>query len=140
MRLTNEELQEKLAAHKRWIASRNNEKVEGERLDLTGADLTRADLTGADLTHADLTRANLDYSAWPLWCRSLGAKIDRRLAAQLLYHALRAMQSCAGDADVAAVLASEANIHLANQFHRVNECGPLHAAPAPRRTDTTEDR
>ena len=100
------------------------------RAALTGADLTRADLTGADLRGADLTRAdlrgaNLDYSAWPLRCGSLNVKIDKRLAAQLMYHAMRAMHSCSDDADVAAVLASPECVALANQFHRVDECGPL---------------
>lgn len=65
----------------------------------------------------------MDYSCWPLWCGSLTPKIDKRIAAQLLYHALRAMQSCADDPDVAAVLASPACVALANQFHRANECG-----------------
>ena len=98
--------------------------------DLTGADLTRANLAGADLTGADLTRANLtganlDYSAWPLRCGSLNVKIDKRLAAQLMYHAMRAMQSCSDNADVAAVLSRPECVALANQFHRVDECGPI---------------
>ena len=92
---------------------------------LTDADLTRADLTYAILTRAYLTNADLDHSAWPLWCGSLRAKIDKRLAAQLMYHAMRAMSSCKDDASVAAVLASPECVALANQFHRVNECGPL---------------
>lgn len=99
---------------------------------LAGAHLSRANLAGANLTGANLTRANLaganlDFASWPLWCGTLYARIDKRLAAQLLYHALRAMQSAANDADVAAVLASEANIRLANQFHRVDECGRIEA-------------
>ena len=93
--------------------------------DLRGADLRDADLNGADLHGADLREANLDYASWPLWCNSLSPRIDKRLAAQLLYHALRAMQSCGEDPDVAAVLASEANLRLANQFHRAAECGEM---------------
>ena len=92
---------------------------------LAGADLTGANLTRADLTGADLTRANLDYSAWPLRCGSLNVKIDKRLAAQLMYHAMRAMQSCSDNADVAAVLSRPECVALANQFHRVDECGPI---------------
>jgi hypothetical protein len=95
---------------------------------LIGANLSYANLIGADLISADLRDTNLrgadlDYSTWPLWCGSLSVKIDKRLAAQLLYHACRAMQSCADDPDVAAVLASDAVRHLANQFRRVREGG-----------------
>ena len=46
-----------------------------------------------------------------------------------MYHAMRAMQSVKGDADVAAVLANPDNLRLANRFHRVYECGRL-TAPA----------
>ena len=125
MKTTPEELKAKLDAHKLWLKTLGSDKPEGERLDLTRASLTYADLTYADLTGADLTGANLDYSAWPLWCGSLKVKIDKRLAAQLMYHAMRAMQSCKDDASVAAVLASPECVALANQFHRVNECGRL---------------
>ena len=97
---------------------------------LRGAHLSYANLRGADLScahlrGADLRGANLDYSAWPLWCGSLNVKSDKRLAAQLMYHAMRAMQSCSGDADVAAVLARPECVALANQFHHVDECGPI---------------
>lgn len=97
---------------------------------LTGADLRGADLYGvnlgsATLDDACLQGADLDYATLPLWCGSLNIKIDKRLAAQLLYHALRAMQSCADEPDVAAVLASESCLKLANQFHRVDECGAI---------------
>ena len=120
MIMTQEELKAKLDAHKLWLETRRSDEVKGERLDLT-----RADLTDANLTYADLTDADLDYSAWPLWCKSLNVKIDKRLAAQLMYHTMRAMQSCKDDASVAAVLASPECVALANQFHRVNECGRL---------------
>lgn len=89
---------------------------------LTRADLTRADLTGADLTGADLTGADLDYSVWPLHCGSLDAKIDKRLACQLLYHAIRAMQSV-DDKECKRICKLQSVITLANQFHRVPECG-----------------
>lgn len=91
--------------------------------DLSGADLNGANLSSADLRDTNLRGADLDYSSWPLWCGSLSVEIDKRFAAQLLYHACRAMQSCADDPDVAAVLASDAVLHLANQFRRVREGG-----------------
>jgi len=66
--------------------------------DLTGADLTCADLTGAylggadfrgaDLVGANFRGADLDFSSLPLWCGGQGAKIDPKLAAQFLLHAL----------------------------------------------------
>ena len=92
---------------------------------LSGANLRGADLDGVKLRGANLTGANIDYSAWPLGCCSLDVKVDKRIAAQLLYHALRAMQSCADEPDVAEVLASEACLRLANQFHRADECGRI---------------
>jgi len=68
-----------LKKHKDWLDG----KPGGERADLRGADLR-----GADLRKADLSEARLDYSCWPLWCGSIGVKIDRRLFAQLLGHLL----------------------------------------------------
>ena len=137
MKMTEEELKAKLDAHRRWLETRYSDKVEGERLNLTGEDLTGAylygaNLYGADFACADLTGAYLDYSAWPLWCGSLNVKIDKRLAAQLMYHAMRAMWSCKDDASVAAVLASPECVALANQFHRANECGPLEVLSSER--------
>ena len=105
------------------------------RADLTDADLTAADLTLTNLTGANLTRARLDYSAWPLRCGSLNVKIDKRLAAQLMYHSMRAMQSCGDDADIAAVLANPECVALANQFHRVNKCGRLEVLSSEREAD-----
>lgn len=90
--------------------------------DLSNAKLRYADLHRINLRYADLRGADIDYSSWPIWCGSLSPKIDRRIAAQLLYHALRAMQSCSDDPDVAAVLSNEACLRLANSFHRVIEC------------------
>ena len=88
--------------------------------DLWKADLWGADLRGADLWGADLRGANLDYSCWPLWCASLGVKVCKRIAAQLAYH------FCRLDCDDPEVVAAQnALIPLANQFHRVGECGRL---------------
>ena len=50
-----------------------------------------------------------------------------------------AMQSCVDDADVAAVLASEANIRLANQFHRAAERGLLDVVRVPGGVEVTGD-
>lgn len=93
--------------------------------DLCGANLHRADLCGADLHRADLRAAdlrgaNIDYACWPLWCGSLGVKVDVRIARQLAYHL------CALDCDDPEYIkARNALLPFANQFHRVQECGIL---------------
>ena len=98
--------------------------------DLADANLTRANLTGAILrqaslrrtilTHANLTRADLDFSSFPLWCGSFNVKVDKRIAAQLAYH------FCRLDCDNEKYLkAKEALTDLANDFHRVEECGKI---------------
>jgi len=92
--------------------------------DLRDADLRGADIRSADLGGADLRDADLDYSCWPLWFGSLEVKIDKRIACQLLYHTLRAMQSV-NDPEVRAVCNDTRNIALANQSHLVEEEGRL---------------
>ena len=88
--------------------------------DLLGADLREADLRGANLRGANLRGAGLDYSCWPLWCGSFGVRVCKRIAAQLAYH------FCRLDCDDPEVIAAQnALIPLANQFHRVGECGKL---------------
>ena len=130
------QLKNVLELHRKWI----NKEPGGERANLWGADLWRADLwranlwranlreanlrgadlRGADLRGADLCGANLDYSCWPLWCGSLDVRVCKRIAAQLAYH------FCRLDCDDQEVIAAQnAIIPLANQFHRVNECGKL---------------
>ena len=95
------------------------------RTDLRGAnlceaDLCVADLSKADLRAADLRGANIDYACWPLWCGSLGVKVDVRIARQLAYHL------CALDCDDPEYIkARNAILDFANQFHRVQECGIL---------------
>jgi len=86
---------------------------------LEGANLRWAVLEGANLEGANLEMADLDYAAWPLWCGSLGAKADRRLAAQLAYHFCRIDF---GDDELCKGL-QEALVPLANEFHRVGENG-----------------
>ena len=90
------------------------------RTDLRGANLHRADLRGANLRGADLCEADIDYACWPLWCGSLGVKVDVRIARQLAYHL------CALDCDDPEYIkARNAILDFANQFHRAQECGIL---------------
>lgn len=109
------ELREILEKHKKWLKGEDG----GERANLYGADLRRANLRwnlyGADLRKADLRRANLDLSCWPLW-----VIVDKRIAAQLAYHFCRII---CDDDEVKA--AQKALAPLANQFHRVDECGRI---------------
>lgn len=110
------QLQNVLKLHQKWI----NNEPDGKRANLWGADLREANLWGANLWEADLREANLDYSCWPLWCGSLDARVCKRIAAQLAYH------FCRLDCDDPEVIAAQnAIIPLANQFHRVDECGKL---------------
>lgn len=105
--MTQEELQTILEKHKKWL----NAVPGGER-----ANLERANLTGANLE-----RANLDYSCWPLWCGSLcNVRIDKSIFAQLAYHICRVIVD-----DDECKAAQRALYQIANQFHRVDECGRL---------------
>lgn len=100
--MTQEELNIVLEKHKKWLY----EKEGGER-----ANLECANLEGADL----------DYSCWPLWCGSLrNVRIDKRIFAQLAYHICRVIVD-----DDECKAAQRALYPIANQFHRVNECGRL---------------
>ena len=107
--------------HEKWLRRDDS----GVRADLYGADLYGADLYGANLRSADLRSANLrgadlDYSCWPLWCGSLDAIIDKRIFAQLAYHLCRTV------CDDPEVLEAQRSLrHIANQFHRVDECGRI---------------
>lgn len=139
--MTNDELKLVLVErHKKWLAAEpGGARADLRHADLRWADLCRTDLRGADLCDADLRGADLrgadlDYSAWPLWCGSLEAKIDKRLACQLLYHTLRAMQSV-DDPEVRAVLNNPDNINLANQFHHADKCGKLKAIQEEKNAD-----
>jgi hypothetical protein len=80
---------------------------------LSGVTLRRADMTGADLRWADMTGANIDYSCWPLWCGSLGVKVDKKIAVQLAYHL------CSLDCDDGEyVEVRKGLLEFANQMHR----------------------
>ena len=79
-------------------------------------------LCEADLHRANLCGANIDYACWPLWCGSLGVKVDVRIARQLAYHL------CALDCDDPEYIkARNAILDFANRFHRADECGILEA-------------
>ena len=104
-----------------------------QQTDLRGADLRQAilehsDLRGADLEDSDLQGAilrgaDLDCASWPLWCGSLKAYVDDRIAIQLLYHTLSVVQhSPYVSEDVKKALLSAENVRIANRFHRVGEC------------------
>ncbi len=93
--------------------------------DLRGANLRGANLTGANLTGADLIGADIDFSSWPLWCGSLRVKADRRIACQLLYHALAVMAQC-DDEEVKELSMSPDLLKFANEFHMRGECAPIH--------------
>ena len=125
--MTQEELQTILEKHKKWL----NNVSGGERANLIGTNLKRAnledanlggaDFRGANLASANLKGANLDYSCWPLWCGSLRkVRIDKRIFAQLAYHICRVIVD-----DDECRAAQRALYPIANQFHRVSECGRL---------------
>jgi uncharacterized protein YjbI with pentapeptide repeats len=96
-----------LKLHKKWINGEKN----GIR-----ANLRRANLSGA----------NLDYSCFPLWCGSLYANMDDRQVKQLLYHTLSiVINSDNVSDDLKSILLTEQNLNVANEFHRVDECGRL---------------
>ena len=98
---------------------------------LSYADLRYADLRYADLRHAilngtNLSGANMDYSVWPLWGGSLNAKIDNKIAIQLLYHLLSCVV-CSSDVDnnVKDILLQKQIIDLTNKFYHAEECGRI---------------
>jgi len=140
-----ERIKEILLKHKLFLGDEG-----GERADLSGADLSEADLSGAnlsganlsgadlseaDLSEADLSRANLseadlsganlfganlDFSSWPLYCKSIGVKVDVKIARQLVYHAFAV--NCN---DPEFLELKKAVKDFANKFHRVGEIPKL---------------
>ena len=94
--------------------------------DLIYANLRGANLNGADLLDADLRGANIDYSAFPLWCGGLDVNIDDRIAIQLLYHLVRnVLFSRNTSEELKSLLSQKEIMKVANQFHRVDECGRI---------------
>ena len=109
-KITKEELEQFLRKHKLWL----DDKPEGER----------ANLIGANLREADLRETDLDYSCLPLWCGSLEAHFDDKQLTQIAYHLVKAgLNSKNASEKTKAEL--EKLIDLANNFHRVEECGKI---------------
>jgi hypothetical protein len=63
-----------------------------------------------------MTGADLDFSCWSLWCGSLGVKVDKRIAAQLMYHVLNVMLY----SDIKIPNTRDELIDFANQMHRTD--------------------
>ena len=103
------------------LAGANLKDAYLEGANLKSAYLKDTNLKGAYLKNANLKGANLDYSCWPLWCGSLrDVQIDKRIFAQLAYHLCRVSVE-----DDECKAAQRALYPIANQFHRVDECGRL---------------
>ena len=88
--------------------------------DLRYANLRYANLRNADLRNANLQGADLDFSVLFFGCKSFDFKADKRLAAQLAYHFCRIEFE-----DEEAKKAQKYLKKLADQFHRVEECGEI---------------
>ena len=94
--------------------------------DLRGVDLRGANLSGANLKDADLCDADIDFSVWPLCCGGLCVHIDDRIAIQLLYHLVRnVLYSKNTSEELKNLLSQKEIVTVANQFHRVDECGRI---------------
>ena len=100
--------------HNANLSDANLRNADLSDANLRNANLRNADLSGAGLRNADLSGAGLDYSAWPLKCNSLHAKVDARISAQLLYHAF-AVSSLKPT--------EEQRNFMRDNFHRYYECG-----------------
>ena len=132
--MNKDELIKVLEDHKKWLndedggirANLRVANLSGANLrdaNLCDADLCHANLRVADLSGADLSGANLDFSCWPLWCGSLGVKIDKKIFTQLIYHICRTV---CDDEECKGIQSSLAK--FANGFHRVNDCGWIEEA------------
>ena len=130
--MTQEALDKVLKSHKKWLDGDCGEKravVLGANLrgaNLRGANLRGANLRGANLRGANLLGANIDYSAFPLWCGGLDVHIDDRIAIQLLYHLVRnVLYSKNTSEELKSLLGQKDIVRVANQIHRVDECGRI---------------
>ena len=119
-----EQINDILEKHKLWL----DDSPEGERAnfqvaDLKGANLERANLYGADLREVNFYMANLngvdfegadlDYSCWPLSCRTKDVKLCKKLQAQLLAHAFQVAHDC--------VLPDQVHQFIKDNFHRYDD-------------------
>ena len=137
-----EELDKVLESHKKWLgrdwrgkrAVLNNEDLRAtilrvanlQKAYLCGADLRGANLSGANLKDADLCDADIDFSVWPLCCGGLCVHIDDRITIQLLYHLVRnVLYSKNTSEELKNLLSQKEIVTVANQFHRVDECGRI---------------
>ena len=119
--MTQKELNEILENHELWLENKG-----GKRAELHHSNLSRSNLRGSNLSGSDLYGANLDYSCWPLWCGSLDAHIDTRIAVQILYHLMRpCLVSPEVDGALKRALFTPELIEWANRFHRAGECGKI---------------
>ena len=109
-----EKLDKIIADHELWL---DNEG--GCRANLCDANLYDANLRDANLCDANLCDANLDFSCWPLWCGSIGVKIDSKISRQLVYHALCNLP----EEDRKEFIDNP--FAYANKFHRVGEVNKL---------------
>ena len=138
-RISQEDLNQILENHKKWLSGEGGERADLSEVDLSGVDLKRADLKGAnlrganlrganiiwaDLREADLKSANLDFSCLPLWCGSLSAHFDDRQLKQIAYHLVRAgLQSKNASEKTKKELSKL--IDFANEFDKVGAEGGL---------------
>ncbi len=103
--------------------------------DLQGAYLQDAYLQGAylqdaNLQDADLRGADLDFSCWPLCCKSKYVKADDRLVSQLLFHATRVdVSGCSGGVrEAVEYLRQMAVCNLFPEYRNdVEKCGEFEA-------------
>lgn len=160
--MDNAELDRILEDHKKWLenasmgsranlgyANLGGADLEGANLrdanlkgvylrdaNLEGANLRDANLGDANLRDADLVGANLDFSSLPLGCGLLKVHMDDRQVIQLLYHVLSIVNYSNNVSEgLKESLLTVTNVRLANQFHRVEECGMLTTIE---RTDTVD--
>ncbi len=90
---------------------------------LRGADLRGANLRGADLRGADLSGSNLDFSVWPLWCGSFGARLDISQVRDLLYHICRLTCDDPAFAQIVNAIRDDANLAGIRDRHDLPEIG-----------------
>ena len=93
---------------------------------LSYADLSDTNLEGVNLKRTNLKGADLDYSCMPLWCGDLKANYDEKQIIQQLYHVLSHVKySDHSTESLKEILLTDDIIALANEFHRVGECGEI---------------